>query len=81
MIITAHIVVSGRKQVHTENGLSGKDVMRNWIKYPTIKLPDIIKNHTRVIYNIPTTDEHNAWLRVMLEAELLCARSSIYWDY
>ena len=26
-----------------ENGLSGKDVMRNWIKYPTIKLPDIIK--------------------------------------
>ena len=23
---------------------------------------------------MPTTDEHNAWLRTMLEAELLCAR-------
>ena len=32
----------GKASSH-ENGLSGKDVMRNWIKYPTIKLPDIIK--------------------------------------
>jgi hypothetical protein len=32
-----------------ECGLSGNEVMRNWVKYPTIKLPDIIRDPREVL--------------------------------